>query len=483
MIFPRSLLFLATVLPAAAATPVGLRDLPLLFADDSGVASSQALTRTVHPARTRAAPVMVADQPWEYQRVYMWGTVHRDTTTGGFQMWYLSRLPPEIDPQTPTRTLYATSTDGLRWEKPGLAVETFPRFPKTNIIDGETGSCAVWVDSPDSGPGPRYKMLAARHRGYFALTSADGIHWQPMSETPALSDGDTVTLTRDPVSGDYLAYHKRAFPSDRGYNVRVVWLARSSDFKTWSRPEKVFAADAADDDGWVSLPTDRTEVYDMAVFPHAAGFIGLPAIFRNRPQVLTAEDRAAGAVAPDGPIDIQLATSSDGHTWRRSWPRVALIPRGAPGTFDGGALLNTACAPVHVGDETWVYYTAINAGHGKRVPPKAIAIGRAEWRLHGYASLDAGPDGGELQTVPLRFAHPTLSINANARRGRLQVALLEADGRPIPGYTLADSLELTQDAVRWSAVWKNQRTVPTDRPVRVVIALTSTELYSLSSRP
>lgn len=384
-------------------------------------------------------------------------------------------------PKTPPRILYATSADGLRWDKPALGHETVLGNSDNNIIGGYAQSCAILIDPSDPDASRRYKMITARSGGYFALYSADGTRWHSYSSKPVLAHGDTVTLARDPFNGDYLAYHKRPYTSARGFNVRVVWLARSRDFVTWSEPEMVFAADAADDEGWVTRPDDRTEVYDMPVFPHAAGFIGLPAMFRNRPQTFTAANRPAGAVSPDGPLDIQIVTSADGKVWRRSWPRLNIIPRGKPGTYDGGAILNTACAPVHHGDETWVYYTAINTGHGKGVPPKRISIGRAEWRLHGFASADAGPDGGQLQTHPLHFASDRLVINADASRGHLRVGLQEEDGRPIPGYTLEESEPLRADSVRWTARWGGKTAVPTDRPVRLLIEMESCQLFSVTA--
>ena len=64
----------------------------------------------------------------------------------------------------------------------------------------------------------------------------------------------------------------------------------------------------------------------------ATGFIGLATVFRvtdaNRPK----SELTSGQSPDDGPIDVQLASSADGRTWRRSQPRLNVIPRGAPGT-------------------------------------------------------------------------------------------------------------------------------------------------------
>lgn len=132
------------------------------------------------------------------------------------------------------------------------------------------------------------------------------------------------------------------------------------------------------------------------------------------------------------------------------------------------------------GDETWVYYTALTTSHGAPVPPKRISIARAEWRLHGFASLDAG-ERGRVETKPLRLSSGNLLINANATGGEVRVALLETDGRPISDYAFEDSEALKTDATRWPVRWKEHASAPTNRPVKIVVSLKQSRLFSLST--
>ncbi len=453
----------------------------MAFSARSGV------VRRLHPARTRPAPVIEADRPWEGERVYIYGSVVRDAATGELRMWYGSRARHEA-PDSRTGevpglrgdgfdvVLYATSRDGVRWDKPALGLHAFRGSAANNILY-DLHSPSVLLDGTDPDPSRRYKMLGTFRGNYYAAHSADGLRWTDYARNPVLTSSDTITLARDPRSGDYLAYHKRP-ATVRGFPRRVVWLARSPDMQTWSEPELVFAPDEIDD-AWTSAPEERTEVYNMSVYPHAGGFIGLPTIFRVTRQ-LPREQVAPGQSPVDGPIDVELATSPDGRAWHRPSRRAVMIPRGAPGTFDGGAILGVACTPVHTDAETWVYYTAITTGHGAPIPPKRITIGRAEWRRHGFASLDAGPDGGRVETRPVRLAGPSLVVNADASRGRLRAALVEADGRPIPGYTLDDSTVLAADDTRWTPAWRGGPAV-TGRDVRIVIELSSARLFSLGA--
>jgi hypothetical protein len=179
----------------------------------------------------------------------------------------------------------------------------------------------------------------------------------------------------------------------------------------------------------------------------------------------------------DGPIDVQMVTSTDGEHWEHTWPRINVIPRGAPGTFDGGAILGVSSASVESGDEMWMFYTAINTGHGAAIPPKVLTIGRAAWRRHGFASLDASPAGGRIETRPIELKGALL-INADAQRGELRAALIEADGNPIPGFALEDFVPMKNDSTGAVAKWTGGSSLPT-RPVRIVIEMAGAALYSL----
>jgi hypothetical protein len=480
---------MATLLSAAeTAKPdrvIALRDLPLLFVDDGGIGSSAGVVRTPHAAQTRSEPVIVADRPWE-QRVYVYGSVYFDPAAGQLRLWYLGYKPVEksddkaLVPGFPkgnlNLVLYATSQDGVRWIKPSLGLHTFDGSPENNILFS-MHSPSVLKDDREKDPAKRYKMLGSMSGNYHAAYSADGLRWTAYPKNPVLKSADTITLAQDPQTGEYLAFHK-VLAMVRGCKRRVVWLSTSRDFQTWSEPELVFAPDV-EDDAWATQPGQRTEVYSMSVFPHAAGFVGMPMIFRLMRERLK-EECAPSQSRHDGPIDVQLATSTDARTWKRSWPRINMIPRGAPGSFDYGAILGVSSTAVDMADETWVYYTALTTGHGAPIPPKQISIGRASWRRHGYVSLDAGPDGGRIETLPLKLASPTLLVNADAGRGKLRVALLESDGRPIAGYGLDDCEPLRADATRWPVQWKSANSAPTDRPVRVVIEMSDARLFSLS---
>lgn len=481
--------FSANALAAASEPPaapaIELRELPLLFADDSGIAASAGVVRTVHPARTREAPVLEAERAWEGSRVYVYGSVYFDPATRRLAMWYLGHPDVNEKGNAPKvagfrngkgdAVLYATSQDGLRWERPALGLYSFQGSKENNIVF-DLHSPSVLLDARESDSAKRYKLLGSLRGAYYSAVSPDGVKWTRFpDDKPILSSSDNISLTQDPRTGEYLAFHRR--PTK--LRARTIWLSRSGDFATWTTPELVFAPDAEDDFG-LKAPSERTEVNNMSVFPHAAGFIGLPTIFRVLAQQDPQTKLPPGQSSTDGIVDVQLITSEDGRTWQRTHPRVNVIARGAAGSFDGGTILGVSSTCVHVDDETWVYYTALTTSHGATVPPKRISVGRAEWRRHGFVSLDAGISG-RVETKPLHLGASSLIVNANARGGELRVALLEADGRPIAGCSAEECEPLRADATRWIAQWHNGKNAPIDRPVRIVIQMNNARLFSLSS--
>jgi len=315
--------------------------------------------------------------------------------------------------------------------------------------------------------------MAGVSNGYRAAYSADGLTWKDYPVNPIIPSADTITVTRDPSTGDYLAFHKR--PAQvRGHSRRAVWIATSQDFQKWSEPKLILAPDEQDD-AWVQNPEQRTEFYVMSSFPYGGQFLGLLSVFR-----LTKVHKSVSAnqSPDDGPIDIQLTHSRDGHYWKRFEDRSPIIPLGEPGSFDAGCILGVANPPVIYNDEIWVYYTAINTTHGGPLPPKRITIGRASWRLDGFVSLDAGHEGGLVETVPLNVSGDRLEINADASKGSLSVAVLSADGKPQSGFSKDDCEEIRSDGVRHVIRWNGNDGLKVRGPVRLRFYLRNAKLYS-----
>lgn len=477
---------LSWLIPGLLAAALAPAETVLLFVDDAAVASSRGVERKTHPGRKLPQPVLSPERPWEGLRLYLYGTIHYDTENKVFRMWYTSRVGPNQRERAPGLRVhrsdfvnYATSKDGVRWERPDLGIHEFDNSRNNNIVF-DLHSPSVIVDAAEPDPAYRYKMagVGGPTRKYWAAYSADGIHWKDYPRNPILNNSDTITVTRDPASGRYLAFHKRP-ATVRGFPRRVVWLATSPDFQQWSEPELILAPDEIDD-RWAKGPVQRTEFYNMAGFPYGGQFLGLVAVLRVT--AINRDVKPVGGERPsptDGPLEIQLAHSRDGLRWSRAEDRSPLIAPGPPGSFDAGGALGVSNPVVVYNDEMWVYYTAMTTTHGGALPQKRMAIGRASWRLDGFVSLDAGPGGGLVETHPLPSAGGKLFINAEASSGLAAVEVLDAAGRPVPGYGRADCLPIRGDGVRQPVRWKRKAALPLRPGTRLRVHLTNARLYSL----
>ncbi|MBN1345829.1 MAG: hypothetical protein JXQ73_24270 [Phycisphaerae bacterium] len=473
-------------LMAAAPEPRSIGADPQLFVDDVMIAAKQGVVRTIHPCRKLPKPVLEPEHPWEGNRVYVYGSVLYDPTAKQFRMWYMSnpikgKRDPRVNRSRGCLLLYATSTDGLRWQKPDLGLYEFDGSKHNNIIYG-MDSPSIILDKREPDPAKRYKMVGyvaikGKGNGAAACYSADGLHWQDYPGQPLFKCSDTITCAQKPQTGEYLAFHKINAPV-RGHTRRLVALAVSKDMATWSSLGLVLTPDEKDD-AWAKGPDQRTEFYDMSVFPYGGQFLGLVAVFRKTQRLAKAAPQQS---RDDGPIHAELTHSRDGRTWRRLDQRVPIIPNG-PSDFDAGCILGMINTPVIVGDEMWVYYTAITTTHGGALPAKRITIGRAAWRRDGFVSLDADDQGGVIETVLLSPPGVRLFVNADASGGALKVEALDESGKTLAGYSSSECAEISGDSIRHAVRWKDHDQLKEGSPLRLRFHLKNAKLYSYSLTP
>jgi hypothetical protein len=102
-------------------------------------------------------------------------------------------------------------------------------------------------------------------------------------------------------------------------------------------------------------------------------------------------------------------------------------------------------------------------------------------RLDGFVSADADHKGGWLTTPPLTFKGARLRLNIDTGAfGTAFVELRDADGKPIPGFTLADCEEVGGNFVDQAVHWKGSADVSAlaGKPVRIHIVLKRAKLYA-----
>jgi hypothetical protein len=444
-----------------------------LVVDDVLLARKSGVVRRVHACKKLPAPVLASEKPWEQalegtdQRVYVYGTVLPEQETGRFRLWY----------NRGSLVLYATSADGVHWDRPELNLVDYGGSKKNNIVFPHFHSPSV-VYNPRADPDRRYVMLGCGRltdRAYYAAHSPDGLHWELYPHNPILPSSDTCTLAFDDRTGEYLAFHKRTHVY-RGHRRRLVYLATSRDMQKWSEPKLVMAPDEADDAQVKQEGGLYSQFYNMSGFRYGDQFLGLVTHFR-----FTGPPPKHGPLqsGDDGPVDVQLVHSRDGRTWHRCEVRSPVIPNG-PHDYDAGCVLGVSNGFATIGDEIWFFYSAITTTHGGYIPEKKIAIAAARWRLDGMVSLDAGTEGGEIETVPLRCFGDRLIVNAEAGGGELTVAVLDQHGRPLPGFSTSDCVSVRGDGVRQGVRWEKHERLPIAEPIRLRFTFRNARLYSFS---
>jgi hypothetical protein len=228
-----------------------------LFIDDYVIDELQNVKKVLNPVKKHPGnPILVPEYPWEFKEDFTWdgASVLYNAERQEFQLWY---------GVVSTRVCYATSKDGLHWEKPRLGRVSFRGAKENNIVvDGSQPSV---IYRPDASPERRYTLQlnalwqesSRRMIRGATFFSADGIRWTPAS-TASLDMADSSYTFFDPYSKRYVLVSKQStrmgklpcptcaqmFIPDR----RTLSIAFSQDFRRWSALEPLLIPDARDDE-------------------------------------------------------------------------------------------------------------------------------------------------------------------------------------------------------------------------------------------
>ena len=192
----------------------------LLF-DDALVYKKQGFVLNMNPAIRMNEPVLTIDQPWEIGGIAGDSNMTVMDDEGVYKLWYvvkkqesktniaaIARGANEIDRldqktladfAAPVKYLlcYATSEDGINWNKPVLGISEHNGSHENNIVfEGRLG-CTVFKD-PSASPEERYKLIYGGggrmphvhlsendipmkkiYHAIYGASSPDGIHWKP----------------------------------------------------------------------------------------------------------------------------------------------------------------------------------------------------------------------------------------------------------------------------------------------------------------
>ncbi len=491
--------------PVRGVSPFHVGNQAQLFIDQVLVRSTERVWFRLHPAQKHVSnPLLKAERPWEGWRLEIYGSVLYDEDERVFKMWYLGETP-EI-PEYPL--LYATSQDGIHWEKPPVGTVPLTIAQQHNVVATGAVIASVIKDNRDPHPGRRYKMICWRQQrtratqsdnqqeGYHTMVSPDGLHWQPLSREPIAPHSDVITGYYDRQRQVYVAFPKTHAADVAGLPQprRVFSVITSTDFETWSEPELAFVPDERDDAGSLArieevrplldVPDNpalmRTEFYGIGVYQAESCTLAFPWVF-----TINNDGRYGNQ---EGPAELQLAVSRDLKHWERPF-RLPCVPRGKLGDWDCG-FFGTAAEALRVGDEVWLYYAGSNYTHGTPCLYRAEGTGRktkytgsiglATWKLDRFVSVEGPAEGGTLTTVPIAFSGERLVLNAKTNSaGAVVVEVLD-----LAGHTLARSRPFSGDELGHRVEWEQPLDLQrlAGAAISLKFHLRSAELYAFAFR-
>ncbi len=363
-------------------------------------------------------------------------------------------------------TLYAESKDAIHWTLPRLGIyEDHPTFPQGNVVLQDeflvNHNFTPFIDTkpgvPDDQrykglgglayqPHEKYKKIRQKRGpgGLKAYVSADGIHWKKLRDKPVIPeewgkyfDSQNYAFWSDSEQA-YVCYFRRFIKGYRG-----IARTTSKDFINWT-PLVEMQANLFGE----HLYTPCTQPYYRA--PHI--YIALPTRFMAKRGAAT---------------DILLMSTRGGNRFDREFTESFIRP--GIGKSGWANRANYAAIGIHQTSPTEISFF-LTGGR------------RYTLRIDGFVSVNAPLAGGEFVTKLLEFKGKELEINySTSAAGQVLVELQDANGLPIPGFSLKDMKPIYGDHISRTVEWKQGADISTltGKPIRVRFVMSDADLYSL----
>ncbi|MBN2290772.1 MAG: hypothetical protein JXM70_00010 [Pirellulales bacterium] len=442
-----------------------------LFVDEYLIDKLDGAHMVLHHPR-HEGPVMKFDKPWE--GIFCgYCTVLKDGDT--YRAYYRG-MPKTGDGGGHEVTCMAESKDGCTWTKPELGIYEINGTLKNNVIYAKdppnSHNFHPFIDTRKDVPkNERYKATSGVKAKLYGFVSPDGIHWRKVKPEPILTcspfDSANVAFWSDSEQC-YICYF-------RVFIKGVRWIARatSKDFLNWGPLEPIKAMHKG-------KPAPIEHIYTNQTFPYfrAPQIYTAPAArFMPGRQVISDAEAKKLGVHPRYFRDISdsvLMTSRGGNIFDR--------------TFMEGFIRND------IGLGNWISRTNYPAWQIVQTGPSEMSfyancnyaqptaeLRRFSMRLDGFASIQAGYDGGRVLTKLLKFKGKQLVLNfATSAAGSVRVEIQDDQGNPIPGFTLADSDQTIGNEIERAVSWKGKTDVSSlaGRPVRLLFELKDADVFA-----
>jgi hypothetical protein len=424
---------------------------------DTRVIVSARNARLVPGAVTKDArnPLLPADKPWENAMNNLYPNVLWDEQEAVFKLWYKCVLSdkeviakmdgPSTVHEVGWYLLYATSKNGVAWDKPALDLHRFDGRSGANIVARDTPNAGVFKDTHEHDPQRRYKMVYDVGLGKPRVRfSADGIHWSEPEAPQGFSgqNGDTHNNSFwDERLQRYLWFTKLY------YGERTIARLESTDFKTWKNSGMVLRS------SWSEGRASQT--YALTPFRYGNVWLGYVMMYH---------------VGSGRTVDAELAWSPDSLTWQRVTPGHPILPLGAKGAPDSQCIYAPSGPPIAQGGDLLIYYGGSDVPHTGWKRHCLLSLARLPLdRWAGYEPVEK-TSPAVLESGLLRVVKP-LTVSADISTS-LRVTALDANGA-----VLAESEPLTATGTDVPVRWRGEPGF--SRPMRFRFELMNAKLFAI----
>jgi len=436
---------------------------------DNFLIEETTLQRTFHLAEYyHSNPVLQPDQPWESkdglaEAMAFSDGVWFDPKDNLFKVWYVSGKE--------SCTCYATSTDGIHWDKPALDVE-----PPSNIVLRQArDSATVWLDLDEKNPQRRFKMVlfamdgVERNKPLELRHSPDGIHWSPVIAGNGYPDRsitmDRTTVFYNPFRGRWVL-SLRDWDEGPQRTARCRYYVETPDLEPldtlWqdkSTLSKWASADRLD-----QLPgTSFAQLYNLDAVAYESLLLGAFSINTANADSQTGRPKIN---------QVKLGYSRDGFHWHRPDRRVFLPVSETTNAWNWGNVQSVGGVCLVVGERLYFYVSGRTG--------RTNTVGLAFLRRDGFASMDAGAQEGTLTTRPVCFSGKHLFVNVDDPTGELRVEILSLAGQVVAPFNSGTCVPVTADQTSHMVLWKgvNDLSSLVNQPVRFRFHLKNGRLYA-----
>ena len=364
-----------------------------LFVDDFLIADTD-LAPVYHKAKKyKGNPVLKAETPWEIAQSPVAcpksGGVFYDEKEHIFKMWYEAGWLHQM--------AYATSKDGIHWERPSLDVEpgtnkilTFDGYDMNKMSGDITylrpDSTTVWID--DDGPAEeRYKLFLRNPGGQYhgiAAVSDDGIHFRDFRFTSPMYDRSTMF---------YNPFRKKWV-----YSIRENWQGRSRDYRECDNYLEGAVWQEGEAHHWMACDAlDKPNPYiGFAPQLYNVDAVGYESIMLGMFQIMYGpENNVCEAAGVPKITELQPMFSRDGYHFSRPYRDSIINASLVKGTWDRGYVQSVGGVCIINGDELWIYYVGFGGDENYSNLPwftngiyRNGATGLAKLRRDGFVSMD-----------------------------------------------------------------------------------------------